>query len=399
MIIVENINVYNLARAVYSSRNALNSWDKSDSDLEHDTLGENDLNLAVRLVKAGQEHRKFMRQIFVSMDITAPFYWWKQASTYSVGVTVNACSTMHKLTSKPIELSDFSYEDFYITLDDLAFTSFEKQLHSVVKICEALRKKYLETKDKKYWNGLIALLPEGYNQKRTVTMNYEVLYQMYRQRRNHKLKEWHDFCDVIATLPYAKELIVCENEEPFTLDEIDVGKDLKKAFDELGNGTTHITIRDGDKIISEWDVPTPQPTETIAATIPISEMPYIPSRQSAEEWSAKLRDLGIEVTDENGKFKSTLQILDEIGDKWNELYESEDKMVSHPDHYQSNGMEVIDVIESFTKGLEGIEATDTGNIIKYACRWSKKGNQVQDVEKIIWYATHLLNHLKGKNKK
>lgn len=214
MIKVENINVYNLARAVYSSRNALNSWQKSDSDFEHDILGENDLNLAVRLVKAGQEHRKFMRQIFISMDITAPFYWWKQFDTYKIGTVSSSCSTMHKITSKPIEVSDFSIDDFDLEYDGETFALTECFI-DVIADCEMLRKKYLETKDKRYWDGLIQLLPESYNQKRTITLNYEVLYQMYRQRKSHKLKEWHEFCEVIAALPYAWSLIVqpiCDSE-------------------------------------------------------------------------------------------------------------------------------------------------------------------------------------------
>lgn len=374
MIKVENINVYNLARAVYSSRNALNSWAKSDSDLEHDILGENDLKLAKQLVKAGQEHRKFMRQIFVSMDITAPRYWWEQAATYKVGVTMNSCSTMHRITSKEIVLSDFSYENFIVDGSGHYYeASFEDCLESVVSDCEWLRKKYLETKDKKYWNALIWLLPQSYNQKRTVTMNYEVLYQMYHQRKNHKLQEWHDFCDVIKTLPYAEELIIGEEANPFTWEESEIGKDLKKALTpELkkvevpASDKAHIIIKDGDDIIWEYDVPYEN-----NITVPF-----------------------------NGAMSGTINACD-VDCKvagWN-LYESKDPMVSHPDHYRSkNGIEVIDVIESFTDGLNGIEATDTGNIIKYACRWHKKGNEIQDVEKIIWYATHLLECLKEKKK-
>ena len=379
MIKVENVNVYNLARAVCSARNPKNSWDKSDSDLEHDTLGENDLNLAVRLVKAGQEHRKFMRQIMVSMDITAPFYWWKQFDTYKIGTVSNSCSTMHKITSKPIELSDFSVPDGDVPLYETGY-DVAMSFCNVIDDCEALRKKYLETKDKKYWNGLIALLPEGYNQKRTVTMNYEVLYQMYRQRRNHKLKEWHDFCDVIVTLPYAKELIV----EPIT--------DIT------------VTIDDGGHTVGGWTIKQDDAVNPDIYTVSVKDKTWngsdIASQdKKAEEWAKYLDELGIDLTYKDGEYKSVFQIFKELSAKYNAFYESDDKMVSHPDHYQSNGMEVINVIENFTKGLEGIEATDTGNIIKYTCRWSKKGNPVQDIEKIIWYATHLLNAVKKKEDK
>ena len=364
MIKVENINVYNLARAVYSSRNALNSWNKSDSDLEHDILGENDLKLAKQLIKAGQEHRKFMRQIFVSMDITAPFYFLKQMDTYKIGTTSNSCSTMHRITSKPIELSDFSHDEFDIDDEGISFSDC---LLNVVADCEALRKKYLKTKDKKYWDGLIWLLPQSYNQKRTVTMNYEVLYQMYHQRKNHKLKEWHDFCDVIKTLPYAMELIVGEEENP-PVEKQPVTAEAKKA-EAPATDKAHVRIMDGDKVVWEYDVPS-EDCITLNGdncTIPLDEL------------IANDQIVGFENDVDN--------------------YESKDPMVSHPKHYKGkNGIEVIDVIENFTEGLEGVEATDTGNIIKYACRWSKKGNAEQDVEKIIWYATHLLNHLKEKNK-
>ena len=379
MIKVENVNVYNLARAVHSCRNPKNSWAKSDSDLEHDILGENDLKLAKQLVKAGQEHRKFLRQIFVSMDITAPFYWLKQFDTYKIGTTSNSCSTMHKLTSKPIELSDFSYENFDIGCNYEA--KYEDCLDCVVSDCEYFRKKYLETKDKKYWDMLIWLLPESYNQKRTITMNYEVLYQMYHQRKNHKLQEWHDFCDVIKTLPYAEELIVCEEDEPFTWEESEIGKDLKKAVtpepkkvEVPASDKAHIIIKDGDNILWEYDVPY---ENNITAPC--------------------INDFGVQLKD---VMSGTINACDagcKVGG-WN-LYESKDPMVSHPKHYKGkHGVEVIDVIEDFTDGLNGIEATDTGNIIKYACRWHKKGNEIQDVEKIIWYATHLLECLKEKKK-
>ena len=213
MIKFENTDVMNFEGALRGMRNPLNSWDKSDSRINRDyeyqlELGPNDLNLAQRLIKAGPDHRKFLRQIFVSVDITAPLYWWKEFDTYKVATVANSCSTMHKIHAKPIELEDFSvdvlglnfrYEVDYRMVD--AFTS-------VVEDCEQLRQRYLETKDKKYWRALIQLLPSSYNQKRTVTLNYETLRNIYGSRRNHKLDEWSvGFMEWIDTLPYAEELI------------------------------------------------------------------------------------------------------------------------------------------------------------------------------------------------
>lgn len=204
MIKVENINVYNITRAVYSARNAMNSWNKSDSDLDNDILGEADLDLAKRLYKAGTEHRKYLRQIFVSMDITAPLYWWKEMDQYRINVTTNSCSTMHKIHSKPIELTDFSFEDFYINDNGI---NVEDYFINIVADCEELRQLFLKTKDKKYWRTLIQLLPESYNQKRTITMNYENVMNIINQRSNHKLFEWREFCDILLDLPYIKEII------------------------------------------------------------------------------------------------------------------------------------------------------------------------------------------------
>lgn len=227
MIKFDNTQVLNFEGALRGMRNPLNSWDKSDSvfipfglcddenDLElaemcHDKapiIGKNDLNLAQRLIKGGSDHRKFMRQIFVSVDITAPLYWWKEFDTYKVGTVSNSCSTMHKIASKPIELSDFSIDDFYIEGEGIDLIDC---FINVISDCENLRREYLETKDKKYWRGLIQLLPTSYNQKRTITLNYETIYSIYRQRRNHKLSEWSiGFMEWIDTLPYAEELIKC----------------------------------------------------------------------------------------------------------------------------------------------------------------------------------------------
>ena len=196
MIKVTNIKVYNLARAVYSARNALNSWAKSDSDLENDILGENDLALAMRLANAGSDDRKFMRQISVVMDVTAPLLWWKEAGQYKIGVTTNSCSTMHRIHSRDLELSDFTWEN----LDEPGL----QLLEATIDYINYNRKLYIETKEKKYWRHMIDALPTSYQQLRTVTLNYEVLRNMYHARKNHKLTEWRTLCDVIESLPYSQ---------------------------------------------------------------------------------------------------------------------------------------------------------------------------------------------------
>ena len=237
MIKFEHPEVWGWEHAIRGMRNPLNSWERSDSypavdcgkcgiidregicyPKEHDctpykcyAIGDNDLSLMRRLIRAGSSHRKFLRQIFVSVDITAPLYWWKEYDTYKVGTVANSCSTMHKIHSKPIELSDFSIDDFEIPDADIALNDC---FINVVADCEMLRKAYLEALKKgqndlakQYWKGLIQLLPQSYNQKRTVTMTYENLLNMVSQRRGHKLDEWHDFCDWVFTLPYAEELL------------------------------------------------------------------------------------------------------------------------------------------------------------------------------------------------
>lgn len=167
-------------------------------------FGPKDLKLAQSLVRAGTDESKFMRQIFISVDITAPLYWWKEMDTYKVGTVANSTSTMHKLSSRPIEINDFSF--------DKEFHSYQ-MIQNIVKDSEFLRQKYLETKDKMYWRALIQLLPESYNQTRTWTANYAVLRNIYFARRNHKLQEWRDFCKWIETLPWAKELICLEEKK------------------------------------------------------------------------------------------------------------------------------------------------------------------------------------------
>lgn len=205
----ENTEVWGFEHAVRGMRNPLNSWDKGDSGYidrrfnDHFYIGENDLDLAQRLIKAGSEHRKFLRQIFVSVDITAPLYWWKEFDTYKVGTVSNSTSTMHKLASTPITMDCFEMGDY------CGF--FETPWENLIALLEQCRKEYNETKDKRYWKELIRLLPESWLQKRTITMNYENILNMYRQRKHHKLTEWaKSFCDWVKTLPYAKELICFE---------------------------------------------------------------------------------------------------------------------------------------------------------------------------------------------
>ena len=202
MLKVERVSVMNLENAMRGARNPLNSWDRSDSGYSPDgqyVLGENDLSLAVRLCASGSDHRKFIRQIFVSMDITAPLYWWKEFDTYKVGTVANSTSTMHKLHARPLELSDFSTD--HLTPASLA--EFERY----VSYLETVRQRYVAGKDKADWYDLIQLLPSSYQQMRTVTLNYEVLANIYFARRNHKLDEWHVLCDEILRLPYARQLL------------------------------------------------------------------------------------------------------------------------------------------------------------------------------------------------
>ncbi len=203
MLTVKNSEVMNLKNAIRGARNPLNSWARSDSGFNEDgeyVLGENDLSLAVRLSRAGGDHRKFMRQIFVSVDITAPMYWWKEFDTYKVGTVANSTSTMHKITSIPFDISQFSCDKMSDETKD--------QMRNVIDYLERLRLKYLEANDKQVWYDIIQFLPSSYNQMRTCTMNYENLINIFHARKNHKLDEWHTFCDYIKTLPYAEELIV-----------------------------------------------------------------------------------------------------------------------------------------------------------------------------------------------
>ena len=202
MIKLEKTAVMNLENAMRGARNPLNSWARSDSYYDENgsyVLGPNDLDLAKRLCHAGSDHRKFIRMIFVSVDVTAPLYWWKEYDTYKVATVANSTSTMHKIHSKPFTLADFS--------TDHMNASGLMTMQKVIDELERLRRHYLETKDKSDWYTMIQLLPTSYNQMRTCTLNYETLFNIYFARRNHKLAEWHTYCDWILSLPYVTELL------------------------------------------------------------------------------------------------------------------------------------------------------------------------------------------------
>ena len=208
MLTTERSAVMNFEGAIRGARNPMNSWHKMDSHYDENgnyVLGPNDLDLAKRLAHAGSDHRKFLRQIFVTVDITAPLYWWKEFDTYKVGTTANSTSTMHKIHAK-----EFTREDFSCDRMDKGGLAL---LDTVIAYLESERQKFLADKnDKQAWHNMIQTLPSSYNQMRTVTLNYENLINMYYARRNHKLAEWHVLCDWILSLPYAQELI-CVKEE------------------------------------------------------------------------------------------------------------------------------------------------------------------------------------------
>ena len=223
MLIVEHMSTWGFEHAIRGMRNPMNSWDKSDThfhyggcaECEHDSqtcidthryfadcvcfnIGENDLDLMQRLYKAGTEHGKYLRQIFVSMDITAPLYWWKEFDTYKVGTVANSCSTMHKIHAKKFEMEDFSHEH----LNEACYL----QLAHVIETLNVVRDVYVENNDKEYWWQMIQLLPSSYNQKRTITMNYENVMNIINQRQYHKLDEWVNFVQYLKILPYIKEI-------------------------------------------------------------------------------------------------------------------------------------------------------------------------------------------------
>lgn len=208
MLTIERDQVMNIENAIRGARNPMNSWARMDSSYAEDgsyVLGPNDLSLATRLAHAGSDHRKFMRMIFVSVDVTAPLYWWKEYDTYKIATVANSTSTMHKIHSKTFELADFSCD--HMTSGTLAF------METIVAELETIRLRYLETKSKEDWYDMIQLLPSSYNQMRTLTFNYETLFNIYHSRRHHKLAEWHTFCDWIETLPYAAELLTFGMED------------------------------------------------------------------------------------------------------------------------------------------------------------------------------------------
>lgn len=233
MLKIENAEVLGWEHAIRGMRNPKNSWEKSDSEFitsdgdHHDIcgnsgpwygsdgweevlIGENDLNLMTTLRNAGTDHRKFMRMITVYLDITAPLYWWKEFDTYKVGTVANSCSTMHKIAAKEFTVNDFSHEHIEELVGDEYNMSYDWLIRTV-NILNFYRQKFLETNNKVYWWQMIQLLPSSYNQKRTVMLNYEVLANIYKSRRHHKLDEWHTLCDWIESLPYS-ELITGKEE-------------------------------------------------------------------------------------------------------------------------------------------------------------------------------------------
>lgn len=211
MIKLERTSIMNFENALRGMRNPMNSWEKSDSVFSPALcIGPNDLDLARRLVGAGSDDRKFLRQIFVSVDVTAPLYWWKEYDTYKVGTVANSTSTMHKIHAKPFELDDFSYER-------MSSDGVELLTDHVIPFLEECRKWYNTEEDAKvkqsYWDDMIQTLPTSYNQMRTCTLNYENLINIYFARRYHKLSEWHEFCDWIEGLPYFREICIKAMEE------------------------------------------------------------------------------------------------------------------------------------------------------------------------------------------
>ena len=207
MIKIENEKVYGWKPAIRGMRNSYNSWEKSDSYLGG--VGPNDYNLMLKLAKSGPTHAKFRRMIVVYVDITAPLYWWKEMDTYKIGTVCNSCSTMHTIASKEFTLYDFSHEHL--------FDSTKETLKIICEILNKSREMFLATKDKRFWWQMIQLLPSSYNQRRTIMLNYEVFAKIYKERKNHKLDEWVDFCEWIEGLPYS-ELITLKSPKSDTID-------------------------------------------------------------------------------------------------------------------------------------------------------------------------------------
>ena len=213
MLKVENLRTFNWEGALRGLRNPMNSWAKSDSTFDENgniiNVGENDLRLMKTLFKAGTEHRKYLRQIFVSMDITAPLYWISELDTYKVGTVRNSCSFMHKGVSRPFKISDFSTHDILV---DETPTNV-KTWKAIVDALNQLRKEYLHTRDNNIFQQIRCLLPSGYNLRFTITMNYENVFAIIKQRSGHRLDEWNEFVEVLKTLPYVKELLSALDEK------------------------------------------------------------------------------------------------------------------------------------------------------------------------------------------
>lgn len=267
MLKTENAEVIGWEHAIRGMRNPKNSWEKSDSNWRYVApaqrenhilasysddsefwIGPNDADLMNRLRNAGTDHRKFMRMITVYLDITAPLYWWKEFDTYKVGTVANSCSTMHKIADKEFTLEDFSHEHLLSMANNDAGDALflndannirvdgDDLLGLIINVLNYYRGRYIKTKDKRYWWQLIQLLPSSYNQRRTVMLNYEVLANIYKSRRNHKLDEWHTFCDWIESLPYSK-LITGEKSLSVTNADALIIRNAKKQFAKPGNTT------------------------------------------------------------------------------------------------------------------------------------------------------------------
>ena len=209
MILLENVDIHGWEAAIRGMRNPMNSWERSDSHFDNISvnIGKNDLELMTRLANAGSVHAKYRRMITVTVDIRAPLYWWKEFDTYKVGTVANSCSTMHKIADKEFTLDDFSHEHLFDDDDTrVGWGDIIPNFHLMltVRALNQYREKYIETKDKAFWWQMIQLLPSSYNQKRTVMLSYEVLANIYRYRKDHKLDEWRDFCQWIEKLPYSK---------------------------------------------------------------------------------------------------------------------------------------------------------------------------------------------------
>lgn len=237
MIKIEDVKVMGMRKAIKGMRNAMNSWDKSDScidccinqirrcegcpyeffgcnESDYFFIGKADMKLCKNLIKAGSPDRKFMRMIHVQADVTAPLYWWKEYDTYKVGTVANSCSTMHTIHKKEFTLDDFSHEHFWDKTNEVHGSipgylgkNSSDYLKDLLRYLNFIRTKFIETKDKAYWWQIIQLLPSSFNQMRTIDLDYETLYSIYHQRRNHKLDEWRDFCKWIEILPYMKEFL------------------------------------------------------------------------------------------------------------------------------------------------------------------------------------------------